>query len=62
MAAQGISRLRIGPQVKVLDEPLKSISEFEAWKYSVLYTLRLDTEVKPHLRNEDAVFGKKTPR
>ena len=41
--------VRIGPNVKVLDDPLKSIAEFENWKHSVIYNLRLNTECKPYL-------------
>ena len=47
--------------MKTLEEPLKSIQEFEQWKYSVLYMLRLDPEIKPYLREEDFEFGLKTP-
>ena len=50
---------RIAPNIKVLDEPLKSISEFDHWKYSVLYNLRLSPECKPYLK-EGLVFGAKT--
>ena len=50
-----------GPQVKTLEEPLQSIQAFEQWKYSVLYMLRLDPEIKPYLREEDFEFGLKTP-
>ena len=51
------SKLRIGPGVKVLDEPLRSIAEFENWKHSVLYNLRLDGDFKNYLSVD---FGIKT--
>ena len=53
------SKLRIGPGVKILDQPLRSIAEFENWKHSVLYNLRLDGDFKPYLR-PNLKFGKKT--
>lgn len=52
----GGSKLRIGPGVKVLDEPLRSIAEFETWRHSVLYNLRLDGDFKSYI---SIVFGKK---
>lgn len=53
------NKLRIGPGVKILEEPLKSIAEFENWRHSVVYNLRLDGEFKPYLK-EDFEFGVKT--
>ena len=32
-----ISKVNLGKSVRVLDTPLKSIAEFETWRYSVLY-------------------------
>ena len=52
-------KTRIGPGIRTLDEPLKSIAEFEVWKYSVLYNLKLDPDNKPYL-NDDFVFGIKS--
>ena len=54
-----MSRLRIGPGVKVLDEQIKSIAEFESWKHSVIYILRQETDFKPYLK-ENVQFGAKT--
>ena len=51
------SKLRSGPGVKILDEPLTSIAAFENWKHSVLYSLRLDGECNDYI---DIEFGKKT--
>lgn len=53
------SKLRIGPGVKVLDQQLRSIAEFESWKHSVMYNLRLDGDFKEYL-GANYVFGKKT--
>ena len=52
-----VSKLRIGPGVRVLDEPLLSIADFENWRHSVLYNLRLDGDFKNYI---NLVFGKKT--
>ena len=54
-----MSKTRIGPGIRTLDEPLKSIAEFEVWKYSVLYNLKLDPDNKPYL-TDDFVFGIKS--
>ena len=53
------SRLKQGPGIKSLEEPFKSIQEFENWKHSVLYSLRLDGDYKEWLK-PNAQFGKKT--
>ena len=53
------AKLRFGPGIKTLDEPLKSISEFDNWRHSVLYNLRLSDEFKPFL-DDDFQFGVKT--
>ena len=53
------SKLRTGPPVRVLDEPFKSIAQFEGWKNGILYNFRLDPEIKPYLKS-DLVFGVKT--
>ena len=53
------SKLRTGPPVKVLEEPFKSIAQFECWKHSVAYNLRLDPDFKPYLK-PNVVFGKKS--
>ena len=54
-----LSKLHLGPGVKVLDQPLKSLSEFETWKYAVLYNLKLNDTFKEYL-TPDYVFGAKT--
>ena len=51
------SKLRAGPGVRILDTPLSSIAEFENWKHSVLYSLRLDGTCQEFINVE---FGKKT--
>ena len=53
-----ISKVNLGKSVRVLDTPLKSIAEFETWRYSVLYMLRLDSEMKVFL-DEGFFFGPK---
>ena len=53
------SSFRIAPNVKILDTPLRSIADFENWRHSVLYNLRLNADCKPYL-SPDLVFGAKT--
>ena len=53
------SKLRLGPGIKVLDTQLRSIAEFETWRHSVLYNLRLDGEFKEYLES-GYKFGKKS--
>ena len=53
------AKLRFGPGIKSLDEPLKSISEFDNWRHSVQYNLRLSDEFRPFLE-DDMMFGVKT--
>ena len=51
--------LRTGPPVRVLETKLKNIQEYEHWKYSVKYHLRLVPEFRPYLE-DDFVFGAKS--
>ena len=53
------SKLRLGPGIRVLDTQLRSIAEFETWRHSVLYNLRLDGEFKEYLV-PGYRFGKKS--
>ena len=39
-----------GPGVRVLDTQLESISQFEAWKHSMVFYLRQDLEFRPYLK------------
>ena len=50
---------RLGAGIKILEEPLRSIQEFESWRHSVIFNLRLDGEFRPYLA-EGFVFGAKT--
>ena len=54
------TRVKLTNGVRNLDSPLTSIAEFDNWKFSVLYTLRLDPEVRPYVR-ENLEFGAKSP-
>ena len=54
-----VNKMKFGPGVRVLDTAFTSISEWENWKHSCLYYLRLDAEFKPYLV-EGFVFGAKT--
>ena len=56
---QQVSRTRYGPGVRILETPITSISEWEHWKHSVIYQLRLEPDFKPFLA-ENFVFGAKT--
>ena len=49
-----------GPPVRVLDSPLASISEFDTWKFSMLYQLRLNADFRVYLRDENFQFGAKS--
>ena len=51
--------MRYGPGVRCLDTPITSISEWEHWKHSVIYQLRLEPDFKPFLV-ENFVFVAKT--
>ena len=53
------TRFRLSPGIKSLDQPLRSISEFEHWKHSVLYHLRQEGEYKRYL-TPGFVFGVKS--
>ena len=48
-----------GPGVRVLDTPIKSISDFENFRHSMIFYLRQDSDFKPYLR-KDVVWGRKT--
>ena len=48
-----------GPNVKVIDQPLKNVHEFEQWRHSMVFYLRQDEEFKQYLK-PDLEFGKKT--
>ena len=52
------NRIR-GPGVRILDQPLKSIAEFENFKHSIIFTLRQDDEFRPYLRS-GIQFGAKS--
>ena len=54
-----MNKIRIGPNLKPLEEPLESIADWEKFKYGLLYTLRQDSDVKPFII-EDFEFGAKT--
>ena len=48
-----------GPGVKILESSLKSISEFDHFKHSLVFHLRQDTEFRPYLK-KDATWGSKS--
>ena len=48
-----------GPGVKVLDTKLRSISEFETFKHSMIFYLRQDAEFRPYLKG-GVTWGIKT--
>ena len=52
------TKLRIGPGVKILEDPLRSIQEWDTWKYSVKYLLRSESEFRPYL-DDNYDFGSK---
>ena len=54
-----MSKLRLGPGVRVLETQLRSIAEFETWRHSVLYNLRLDGDFKEYIA-PGYQFGPKT--
>ena len=48
-----------GPGVKVLDYKLKSVSEFEGFRHSLVFLLRQDLEYRPYLKS-GVIWGIKT--
>ena len=48
-----------GPGVKVLDSPIKSVSEFEQFRHSLVFYLRQDLEFRPYLK-KDIKWGVKS--
>ena len=49
-----------GPPVRILDTPLASISEFDTWKFLMLYQLRLNADFRGYVRDENFEFGAKS--
>jgi hypothetical protein len=58
MSTTTYSRIK-GPGVKPLENSLKSISEFEHFKHSLVFHLRQDTEFRPYLK-KGVIWGSKT--
>ena len=40
MANRGVGSIKFGPGVRSLETPLKSISEFDHWRHSIIFSLR----------------------
>ena len=54
------SSSKMGISPRRLETPLTSIAEWENWKHAMVYSLSLDSDFKPYLKDHDFEFGPKT--